>query len=113
MSTRARGRVGESIAAAALAARGYEILESNYTCRQGEIDLICRHAGTLVFVEVRSRADDRHGLPEETISERKRRRIRFAARHYLMVKKLDDVPCRFDVVAIVGTTVTVYEEAFE
>lgn len=113
MSTRARGRVGESIAAAALIARGYELLDTNYTCRQGEIDLVCRHRGVLVFVEVRSRADDRHGLPEETISERKRRRIRFAARHYLMVKKLDDVPCRFDVVSILGDVVTVYEEAFE
>ena len=111
--SRARGRVGESLAADALVARGYSVLEANYTCRQGEIDLVCRHGDYLVFVEVRSRADEEHGLPEETVGPVKRRRIIQAARHYLMVKGLDDVPCRFDVVAIVGDRLDVYENAFE
>ncbi len=111
--SRARGRVGESIAARALAARGYQILEANYTCRLGEIDLVCRHAAVLVFVEVRSRATDEHGLPEETVGRVKQQRLQRAAQHYLTTHGLDDADCRFDVVAIVGDEITVYEDAFQ
>jgi putative endonuclease len=111
--SRARGRVGESQAGDVLVTHGYEILQTNYTCRLGEIDLVCRHGEYLVFVEVRTRADDEHGLPEETVGTQKQRRIILAARHYLMVHQLDDVPCRFDVVSIVGDNVKIFENAFE
>lgn len=111
--SRAHGRVGESLAAVALTARGYHVLQANYTCRAGEIDLVCRLGDTIVFVEVRSRTRQDYGLPEETIDGKKRRRIILAAQHYLLVNQIDDVPCRFDVVAIVGDKLTIFENAFE
>jgi putative endonuclease len=100
--SRSAGARFERLAAEFLTARRFRVLETNFTCPVGEIDLVCDDAGTLVFVEVRARKDARHGAPEETVGPRKRRRIVGAARHYLMRRRRDDVACRFDVVAIEG-----------
>ena len=79
----------------------------------GEIDLIMREAdGTTVFVEVRSRAASAHGGAAASVSAAKRRRIVFAARHYLMrLRTLP--PCRFDVVAVDGATMAWVRGAFD
>ena len=77
----------------------------------GEL-VICATGETLCFVEVRSRADSRHGLPEETISRTKRRRIARAAEHYLMAMRQQQAFCRFDVVAIDGAEVRLIQDAF-
>ena len=93
--------------------RGYEVLAFNYRCRQGEVDLICRQGGVLVFVEVKYRATDRFGAPSQAVDARKQERIRKAAVHYMCSRGIaPDVPCRFDVVSILGGQVEIIENAF-
>ncbi len=111
--SRARGAEFERRAAAYLERRGLRVVDKNFACRGGELDLVCDDGGTLVFVEVRARADDRFGAPEETVRPLKRRRLVRAARHYLMVRRAWDRPCRFDVVAIEGTEIRHYPNAFQ
>lgn len=77
-------------------------MERNWTCRYGEIDLVVRAGGTLVFVEVKTRRGTSFGLPEEALTPRKRRRLMRAAWSYLDSKGLRASPWRFDVLAIEG-----------
>ncbi len=94
------GRTGEDRAARFLVSRGYRILERNYSTRSGEIDLIALHQGTVAFIEVKTRSNDAFGAPELAVNQRKQRRMIKAALGYIKFKKLHQVPCRFDVVAI-------------
>lgn len=94
------GRTGEDRAAKFLVSRGYRILERNYSTRSGEIDLIALHQGTVAFIEVKTRSNDAFGAPELAVNHRKQRRMIKAALGYIKAKKLHQVPCRFDVVAI-------------
>jgi putative endonuclease len=94
------GRTGEDRAARFLVSRGYRILERNYSTRSGEIDLIALHLGTVAFIEVKTRSNDAFGAPELAVNPRKQRRMVKAALGYIKSKKLHQVPCRFDVVAI-------------
>jgi putative endonuclease len=91
----------ERLACAFLERKGLRLLERNYRCRLGEIDLVMREAGTLVFVEVRFRASARFGTPAETVDMHKQRRLAAAAGHYLQHRPTT-LPCRFDVLAISG-----------
>ncbi len=91
-----RGGAAEAAAAAFLCSRGLSLLQSNYRCRRGEIDLVLREGPTIVFVEVRLRTNKAYGNAAESIVARKRARILAAARHYLAGKP--EAPCRFDVV---------------
>lgn len=84
MRRREKGRWAEEWAARYLAERGWEILHRNYRCRCGEIDLIALEGGVLVFVEVRGRTSDVCGLPEESLTLTKRRRLMAAAAFYLL-----------------------------
>ncbi len=84
----------------------------NYTCRGGEIDLVCEHGEALVFVEVRARSRSDFGTPEETVTTLKQRRILRAAEHFLARHKLSDRICRFDVIAIAGDELTHLVDAF-
>ena len=100
---RQRGTASEKRAVAFLEQQGMTLLESNFTCRRGEIDLIMQDRDTIVFVEVRSRQTARHVSPLESIGPTKQRRLIMAARYYLMRKKLHDrVDCRFDCIGITG-----------
>ncbi len=94
------GRESEKRAARFLVKNGYRILEKNYRCRQGEIDLVARHGDTLVFCEVKARSTASFGTPLAGVTGMKRQKIRKAAEHYLVKNRLKDVDCRFDVVAI-------------
>jgi putative endonuclease len=94
------GREGEDLAARFLIKRGYRILERNYGTRSGEIDLIALHDGAVVFVEVKTRSNNAFGAPELAVTPRKQQRMVKAALAYIKFKKLHQVPCRFDVVAI-------------
>ncbi len=94
------GREGEELAARFLTKQGYRILERNYRTRSGEIDLIALHDGAVVFVEVKTRTSDAFGAPELAVTSRKQQRMIKAALAYIKYKKLHQVPCRFDVVAI-------------
>jgi putative endonuclease len=92
----------ERLACAYLRDSGLRLLERNYRCRRGEIDLVMRDADTLVFVEVRFRASTRFGTPAETVDVHKQRRLAAAAAHYLQHHPTS-LPCRFDVIAVSGT----------
>ena len=113
MNRRAEGSARERQAAAYLEERGLKILEYNYRTARGEIDLIAREKDTLVFVEVKYRKDTAMGYPEEAVGAGKQRQIRRMAAHYLYRKGLpEDVPCRFDVVAILGEEIRLIRDAF-
>jgi len=94
------GKFGEDIARDVLTARGYAILATRHRTRFGEIDIVARHAGVLVFVEVKARRSSRRGSAIEAISPAKRRRVAAMALDYLAWTGNLDAPCRFDVVAI-------------
>lgn len=98
--TKLLGKEGEDRAAQFLMKQGYRILERNYSTRSGEIDLIALHEGVVVFVEVKTRTNAAYGAPELAVTPRKRQRMVKAALGYIKYKKLHQVPCRFDVVAI-------------
>src|SRR5512147_2803974 len=96
------GRSGEDLAAKRLEKLGYRVLERNYSTKQGEIDLIALDRDTIVFVEVKTRTNDAYGAPELAVDLRKQSRMVKAALGYLKQKKLHQMSCRFDVVAISG-----------
>ncbi len=92
------GDRGERIAARFLKRQGMRVLTRGYATGQGEVDLICRDGETLVFVEVKSR---RRGEPAEAVTPEKQRRLTLAGLHFLRRHDLLEIPCRFDVVAVV------------
>lgn len=112
MSTTTRGQHNEDRACAELVRRGYEIVERNYRCKLGELDIIARDGQTLVFVEVRSRGSASHGTALETIGPAKQRRIARVAQHYLMVRRPTFDTCRFDVIGITAGDLTLIKDAF-
>ena len=110
------GKEGEDQAARFLTKKGYRIVERNYRTRSGEIDLIALHDGAVVFIEVKTRTSDAFGAPELAVNPRKQQRMVKAALGYIKYKKLHQVPCRFDVVAITTAAeeeVELIQNAFE
>ena len=97
---RALGQLGEDLAARHLEQLGYVILERNYRCPSGEIDIIARDEERLAFVEVRARRGTAYGTPEESVTPRKQVRLATVARHYLQEKGCEDVDWGIDVVAV-------------
>jgi len=95
-----QGERGEAAAEAELVRRGYAVVERNWRCRDGEIDLVCRHGETLVFVEVKTRDALGRQKPIEALSPAKKSRLLTAASRYLSEKNLWDRPCRFDLAAV-------------
>lgn len=93
------GAEAEKLAAAFLQRQGLKLLETNYRCRLGEIDLIMQHGGTLVFAEVRLRSNPNFGGAAASITAQKQARLLRAARHYLSGKQ-NHPPCRFDVILL-------------
>ena len=100
LNNRISGGLGEELARRYLARKGYEIVESNYRSRRGELDLISRDAGTLVIVEVKLRRGTAYGTPLEAVTPRKQQAIRLMAEEYLAEKAPDFQSLRFDVVGI-------------
>ena len=98
MKRQADGARAEALAAEFLQRSGLRLIERNYRCRLGEIDLVLAEGSVLVFVEVRLRRDPAFGGAAASISAAKRQRILLAARHYLAGKP--ERPCRFDVVLL-------------
>lgn len=110
------GRFGEQLACDELETRGYVVLERRYRRREGELDIVAKHGDVFVFVEVKARRDRSFGDPEEAVTLQKQQKMVWMATDYLARNGLDDVPCRFDVVAINTDTdpptVSVLEDAF-
>lgn len=99
----ARGRLGasgERLAARVLEERGYRVVERNWRCPYGELDVIAEDGPELVFIEVKTRRGTRMGSPEEAITPAKRRHLLAAAQTYLAERGEEQRPYRFDVVAI-------------
>ncbi len=94
------GKIGEEAACRFLQQKGYEIIEKNYRCPLGEIDIVARDQLMTVMVEVRSRTSFSYGSPEESITVDKARRLRRLALSYLQTKNLSATPCRIDLVAV-------------
>jgi putative endonuclease len=100
----ALGRLGEARAREHLVARGWTIVAQNYRFGRREIDIVARRGSLVAFVEVKTRAGEGYGAPEEAVTRLKRREIEIVAREYLCRHRLDDVDVRFDVVSVtVGT----------
>lgn len=112
-STRQIGAEKERLAASYLQEHGYAIITCNFTCRQGELDLIARKNEYLVFVEVKYRKNNRFGKAEEAVTAKKQLRMQKAAQYYLFKANLpQNTPCRFDVVAINQDEIELIENAF-
>lgn len=110
---RSIGTAYEEKAAEYLRRKGYTIVNQNFRCRMGEIDLIARQDTILVFVEVKYRKTASFGYPEEAVSFSKQRTIRKVAEYFLVTEHLPmDTECRFDVVAILGEEIRHIENAF-
>lgn len=112
MDTVTKGGLGEDRGVAALRAAGLRIVERNYRCRIGELDVIARDGDTLVFVEIRTRARADRGDALETVGPAKRRQIARVAAQYLAVRRPDAPSIRFDVVGITAGRVTHVRDAF-
>ena len=95
------GDAGEDLAARALKKQGYKILERNYVTPLGEIDLIARHRGELVFIEVKTRRSNQFADPKDAVTPAKQARLQRLADYYLQRKRLGEVEMRFDVVGII------------
>ena len=109
--SRKLGAVAEQRAAVFLSGLGYRVLERNFTCRMGELDIVAQDGDTVVFVEVRSRASLSYGLAAETIVMAKRRKLIKTASLYAQARGLD-CPMRFDVVAFGPEGLEHFPDAF-
>ena len=94
------GKEGERVAEQYLRKKGYRVVERNYRCSAGEVDLIVLDRRVIVFVEVKTRTDHRFGTPLEAVEFRKQRKMIQAAQFFLSQKKLHQRDARFDVVGI-------------
>lgn len=110
---RALGMEYEQIAGKYLEQQGYEILEYNFYSRSGEIDIVAKHTGYLVFVEVKYRKSSSSGHPLEAVSLQKQRSICKCALYYMKKHGLEYMPVRFDVVGIMGEDIQVVQNAFD
>ena len=113
------GRWGEKQSERFLKRKGYRTLTRNFNCRTGEIDLIMADpdGGDIVFVEVKARANEDFTSVESTVTAGKQDRVARSAKCFLAMHRIEDRPCRFDVIAIVlgpkgPPTIRHYEHAF-
>ena len=103
------GALGEQMAASLLYAQGLDILEHNYRCKLGEVDIIAGNEEEIVFIEVKTRMEPVMGDPAMAVDRVKRNRIRKAAEYYMMTHRIDDRWVSFQVMEI---TVNQIENAF-
>jgi len=100
MNRKETGTIAENIAADYLSKRGYKIRERNYRTKEGEIDIIAEKDGALIFVEVRAKTGKSFGSAEESITERKKKRLIALAEAYLSDSGEQPESCRIDLIAI-------------
>ncbi len=94
------GKKGEDIAVAYLKKEGYEVLERNYRCLFGEVDIIAKDGDTIVFVEVKSRRSEQFGVPQMAVGMEKQKKLSRISMKYLEDRNLYPCNARFDVVAV-------------
>lgn len=100
MNTRRVGSIGEKIAQKYLINKGYEILETNFYARRGEIDIIAKQNINIIFVEVKTRFNLKYGTPAMAVDSVKKKHIKSAAKTYIYLNKLFKYNIRFDVVEV-------------
>jgi len=96
----ALGRAGEERAVKHLTSLGYEVIERNYRCHHGEIDIVARDGSTLVFIEVKTRRSREFGSGSEAVGNPKRKKIIQCAQEYIVLRNCEDVDARYDVVEV-------------
>ena len=106
------GVTGEDLAAAWYLAQGYEVIERNWRCREGELDLVLRNGRQVVFCEVKHRTGLGFGTPAEAITREKKQRIRHLAARWLQDAKPRPAEIRFDVAAVLDGELEILEGAF-
>lgn len=96
------GKKGETIAAEYLEKNHYKIIQRNYRCKIGEIDIIAfdKKENELAFIEVKTRTTIKYGMPKEAVNKNKQKHIYNIAQYYLICKKLEYIYCRIDVIEI-------------
>ena len=94
------GKQGEEYANQYLQTQGYQIIEKNFYCKQGEIDIIAKDKKEYVFIEVKTRTSLQYGMPREAVNIKKQRHIWNATKYYLYKNKLENKFIRFDVIEI-------------
>ncbi|WP_034438731.1 YraN family protein [Clostridium ihumii] len=100
------GTIGENIAAEYLKNHNYKILERNFSCKIGEIDIIAKNENNICFIEVKSRTSDYFGMPSEAVNYYKEQKICKVAQYYILKKDLHKYNLRFDVVEIIFSSTT-------
>jgi len=117
MEKKELGKKGEETALRFLKKKGYRIIERNYVCKMGEMDIIAREKDTLVFIEVKTRTSTMFGPPQLAVHSSKQRQLSKVALYYLKEKRLEDAKARFDVVAILleqkGEEIELIRDAFD
>lgn len=104
----------EQLVSEYLDVHGFTIMEMNYCCKQGEVDIIAKDEQYYVFIEVKYRSSTKYGTPQEAVGISKQKRICKAAQYYMYSHGLGDaVPVRFDVAAVLENKITYYKNAFE
>ena len=94
------GREGEDYAAWYLVENGYKIIQRNFDCKQGEIDIIAKDKDEYVFIEVKTRQNLHYGMPCEAVNEKKQKHIINATKYYLYLHKLENSYIRIDVIEV-------------
>lgn len=107
-----QGNIGEALAIDFLKQKSYQILETNFLNKLGEIDIIAKHNNVIVFVEVKHRTSLKFGAPRESVTASKQRNIRLVALSYLKMHKQLDSFCRFDVIEVIDGTIEHILNAF-
>jgi len=117
MQEKELGRKGEEVAFRFLKKKGYKIIEKNYVCKMGEMDIIAREKDTLVFIEVKTRTSMAFGPPQLAVNSTKQMQLSKVALYFLKEKRLEDIKARFDVVAILlrpkGEEIELIKDAFD
>lgn len=93
-------RFGENLAVQEVEKLGYEIIQKNYSCPIGEIDIVAKHNNMLVFIEVKTRKSQFYGMPQEAVNRRKQEKICRVASWFIKEYHFKDVSIRFDVVSV-------------
>lgn len=106
------GLSGEAAAAAWYETNGYQVVDRNWRCREGELDLVLRRARTVVFCEVKTRSSLAFGAPVEAVTHAKRQRLRHLAAKWLEESAKPAREIRFDVASVMGGEVEVIDGAF-
>ena len=94
------GKLGEDIAIRFLKYKGYKVIEKNFSCRYGEIDIIAQNSKFLIFVEVKTRTNLNYGKPVEAVNKIKINHLYKATKYYLYKRRKSDIPIRFDVIEV-------------